>query len=102
MRQRKAGLHQERLVPVPAARIIARMPDLNAAGSVGHASTMVAKSASNGPYCAPSAPHSAPLCVALLEFPVLCVGSSIPAASTQQNLAQIRERASDARIDGTA
>jgi hypothetical protein len=58
------------------------MPALIGSGSVGHAWTMAANSGSKGQLWALSAPDFAPLWDDAHEFPVVSLGSSIPAAST--------------------
>jgi hypothetical protein len=75
----------------PAARIAVRMPALTAAGSVGQASTTVAKSRSVGrtgeppeyAVCAPTAPDSAPLLLAIVAFSDDFALSSSPSAATR-------------------
>jgi len=65
-----------------AARTIARMPALIGSGSVGQASSTAANWGSNGPFGATSAPHSAPLWSAIVEFPDDSEGSSNPVPAT--------------------
>ncbi len=65
-----------------AAWTIAKMPTLMASGSVAQVSTTTANRGSIGAFWHSSAPHSAPLSPAALEFPPFRWGSSIPAPAT--------------------
>src|SRR6187402_1812859 len=72
-----------------AARTIAMMPVLSASGSVGHDSITAAKSGAIRPSCARSAPHFAPLGIALVEFLADSCAGSNPVPAISKNIAEI-------------
>ena len=91
-----------RVQPRPhAARTIARMPALSASGRPGRAWATSTRSGSNGPFCAPSAPDSAPPWVALVEFPVDSCDSSSPVLAILHVHAETR-RTLAAMVGGAA